>query len=175
MLGVEREEQHPLPRPEAEAACLERNRLRPRAEEAGDDALAHPGLAGDEALEQHLKILEETGLALLDPDDARRGHRVDVRDPVRAAVERERLRHVGRDVHDRQRRQRRRDRVRNLDARHARVTSLGSRKWTSSRATEIYSSVSLASSASSEATACTSASGVDAPAVSPIVSCPSIS
>src|SRR5262245_11571655 len=175
MLSVQGEEHHALPLPEAERAVADGNLLRPRAEQRRDEPLARRRLRRHDALEQALEVFEEAGLPLLHTHEREVARCGDVRNPVVAAGARDRLRDIVRDVHDRERRESGGDRIGHLDARHARATSRGSRKWTFSRATVISSGGSYPRSASRSTVASTSSSGVEAPAVSPIVPCPSTS
>src|SRR5262249_43215744 len=149
------------------------NLVRARAEEEGEQSRSFVRLEGDEALEQALEIGEEPGLALLHAHDRRVAVRRHVGDPA-AACSRNLVLDVVRDVEDGEVRQRRGDRDRNLYRRHA-VTSRGRRKCTSSRATVTSSSSSQPWSASRASVAATSSSGVEAPAVRPIVWWPSSS
>src|SRR5207237_1068417 len=123
-----------------------------------------------EPAEQRLEIVEEPPLALVDPDE-RVATRGDVGDPGCDVALSDLVRHLVRDVEDGERRQRRGDGVRNLDARQ--TSSLGRRKWTSSAATVTSSDPSYPNEASRATTSWTMSSGVDAPAVRPTVSCPS--
>src|SRR5262249_14723986 len=145
--------------------------LRPRAEQHRDEALARLDLDRDDAGEQILEVAEKPGLAFGDPDQRARGLRGHMRDAVGDAAADDLARDLVRDVEDGQCRQRRRDRERDLDARHE-ATSRGSRKWTCSRATVTSSRSSKPLAASCSTTDRTSSSGVEAPAVRPTVSWP---
>ena len=139
MLRVEREEEDPLPLPEAENPIRERNLLRPRPEEEGEQALARAQLPGHDALEQLLEVLEEARFPLLHAHEGERARAVEVGNARADAGPGDLARDVVRDVHYRERREGCCDRNRELDARHARATSFGRRKWTSSFATVISS------------------------------------
>src|SRR5690242_19916926 len=128
VLRVEREEQDPLPLAQAESAVGERHLLRARPEEEGEQALAGPQLRGHDALEQLLEVLEEAGLALLHAHDGEWARAVEVGDARGDAGLGDLARDVVRDVHHRQRREGRGDRVGDFDSRHACATSLGSLK-----------------------------------------------
>src|SRR2546430_13954984 len=139
MLRVEREEEDPLPLAEAESSVGERHLLRARAEQEREQALARAQLPGHDALEQLLEVLEETRLALLHAEERERARAMEVGDARADARLGDLARDVVRDVHYRQRREGRGDRVWDFDGRHACATSLGSLKWTSSFATSISS------------------------------------
>src|SRR5436305_813483 len=166
---LEADEEDPLVPAETELAAAVRDLFGPGAEEK----LHEPGPLGslerDETFEHALEIREESRLALLDADERRLAVRRDVRNPAPAGAL-DFMPHVVRDVEDRQVRQRRGDRDGNLNRRHRAATSRGSRNWTFSRATVTSSSSSQPSAASRATVAWTSSSGVEAPAVSPIVS-----
>src|SRR5438270_13571604 len=94
MLGIEREDHDPLEAAQAERAVGEGHLLAPRGEQRGDEPLAVRHAAGDDALQQHLEILEETRLPLLYPHDRERMERMDVRDAGAPNAPRDRLRDV---------------------------------------------------------------------------------
>ena len=79
-------------------------------------------------LEQGLEILEEARLALLHAHEREAVRRVEIRDTGLDARGCDLARNVVRDVHHGQRGESRGNRIGNLDARHARATSLGSLK-----------------------------------------------
>ena len=122
--------------PSVNGTCSERGPSRNATSRSRErDARRH------DALEQRLEILEEAGLALLDADERERVRRRGcTRCPSRAARARRPSRETSFVMSIT-------DSVGsaaaieygNLDARHARATSFGSRKWTSSRATVISS------------------------------------
>src|SRR5690242_19713410 len=82
-LGMEREEHDPLPLPEPQAPVAEGDLLGAGAEERVDEPLARRGFARHDALEEALEVLEESRLALLDPDEREARRRRDVGDAVR--------------------------------------------------------------------------------------------
>ena len=131
-----------MPLPETELAVRERDLLRARAEEEAEHALTLALVLWNEPLEQLLQVAEEPALALLhahEPDVVEGRH---VRDPALEAGISQLPPHLVRDVEHRQRRQRRRDRIRDLDRSHLAATSRGKRKLTFSRATSTSSSSS---------------------------------
>src|SRR4029079_19135897 len=139
VLCVKREEEDPLPLTETEGPVGERNLLRARAEEEREQALARAQFPGDDALEQLLEVLEEACLALLHADERERARAVEIGDARADTRLGDLTRDVVRDVHHRQRREGRSDRIGDFDGRHACATSWGSLKWTSSFATSISS------------------------------------
>src|SRR6476660_280291 len=139
VLCVEREEEDPLPLAQAENPVDERHLLRARAEQEREQALARAQLPRHDALEQLLEVLEEARLALLHTDEREGACAVERGDARADARLGDLARDVVRDVHNRQRREGRGDRVGDFDSRHACATSLGSLKWTSSFATSISS------------------------------------
>jgi hypothetical protein len=126
--GVEREQEDPLEASEAQASLAERHLLAARREQCGDEPLTPRDVARDDALEKAFEIFEEAGLTLLDAYERATVRSMDVGDPLLPAGAGNGLRDLVRHIHHRQRRQRRRDRVRDLDAGHALATSLGRRK-----------------------------------------------
>src|SRR5581483_439695 len=134
-VAVEAEEQDPLPLPQAEPAALERDLLRPRAEDGEEQPLPVAHRAGQDPLQQRLDVAEEAGLALADADGRVRHRGGDVGDPALDARGAHVTRDLVRDVEHREGRERGGNGVRNADLGHRAATSRGSRKWTSSRAT----------------------------------------
>src|SRR5438270_13895884 len=172
-LILEPDEQDPLPLAETECAVAVGNLLGTRAEQQLNEADASLRLEGHEPFEQTLEIVEEPGFALLHAHERWIAVRRHVRDSA-AAVRCDLTLDVVRDVENREARHCRGDRDRDFDGCHDdAATSLGSRKWTSSRATVTSSSSSQPCCARRAIVASTSSSGVDAPAVMPIVSWPS--
>src|SRR5512146_159438 len=139
VLRVEREEEESLPLAETEGAVGERHLLRARAEQEREQTLARAQARRHHALEQRLEVLEEARLPLLYPHERELAGCVEERDAVGHVRGGDLARDVVRDVHNRQRREGRGDRVGDFDTRHACATSFGSRKCTSSFATSISS------------------------------------
>src|SRR2546428_8747791 len=67
-IAAEGEQQHALVRAEAELPVIERHLLGAWAEQHLHEPLALGVVQRDQALEQAFEVLEETGLALVDPD-----------------------------------------------------------------------------------------------------------
>src|SRR5204862_7791495 len=107
-----------------------------------DERRAVTLLGRHQASQELLEVGEEPSFALLHAHEADVLERRDVRDPALVAGVAQLSSDLVRDVEYGQRRERRRDRIRNLDRGHRVATSRGRRKWTSSRATSTSSSPS---------------------------------